>query len=117
MHTGSQGEVPTVVLTIWKTKKILPLIVACLIALASVVCLVHTDVSDDAPGAHEGHRHASSSSSTHSTLDVHCLIATLPADVILAWFSLSMVYVLTRSSIPLVPSFPPFIPPKTLVRV
>ena len=61
-----------------KTSKILPALVACLLAVAAVVCLVHTDGIDEVQTAHQGHRHTSSSSATHFTLDLHCLVVTFP---------------------------------------
>lgn len=105
-------EVCSVVPAGFKMSKALPLLVACLLMLASVVCLVHTDGVDAAQAPHEGHRHTSSSSSTHSTLDVHCLVATIPAGVMLAWLSLGTLYALTQLSTLPVLAFPPFIPPK-----
>lgn len=102
-----------------KTWKILPALVACLIclfAVAAVVCLVHTDGIEEAQTAHQGHRHTSSSSAAHITLDLHCLVAILPAAVVLVWLSLGVLYLAVLLSHPVVPSFPPFIPPKAIAR-
>ncbi len=76
-----------------KTCKVLPALVACLLTVATVVCLVHTDGIADSQTAHPGHRHTSSSSAPHGL----CLSVLL--------------------SKPVVPTFPPFIPPKDIVYV
>jgi len=99
-----------------KTSKILPTLVACLLAVAAVVCLVHTDGIDEVPTAHPGHRHTSSSSATHFTLDLHCLVAILPGVVVLVWLCLGALHLSVLLSKPVVPAFPPFIPPKALAR-
>jgi hypothetical protein len=99
-----------------KTFKVLPALVACLLAVAAVVCLVHTDGIDEAQTVHQGHRHTSSSSATHFTLDLHCLVAILPGMVMLLWLCLGALYLSILLSKPVVPAFPPFIPPKALAR-
>ena len=102
-----------------KTYKILPALVACLaclLAMAAVACLVHTDGIDEAQTAHQGHRHTSSSSAPHLTLDLHCLVAILPGVVMLLRFCLGTLYLSVLLSRPVVPAFPPFIPPKALAR-
>ncbi len=99
-----------------KTWKILPALVVCLFAVAAVVCLVHTDGLDEAQTAHEGHRHTSSPSSAPITLDLHCLVAILPAAVVLIWLCLGALYLAVLLSHPVVPSLPPFIPPKAIAR-
>ena len=99
-----------------KTSKILPALVACLLTVAAVVCLVHTDGIDEVQTAHQGHRHTSSSSTTHFTLDLHCLVAILPGGVMLVWLCLATLCLSVLLSKPVVPVFPPFIPPKALVR-
>ena len=104
-----------VAVAVSKTWKVLPVLIACLIALATVVCLVHTDAIDAMQASHHGHHH-SSSSSVHLTLDLHCLVATLPAVIGLLSLCLGALYLCVQWSHPLVPSFPPFIPPKALVR-
>ena len=97
-----------------KTSKVLPALVACLLAVAAVVCLVHTDGIDELQTTHQGHRHTASSSTTHLTLDLHCLVAILPGVVILLWLCLGALYVSVLLSKPVVPTFPPFIPPKDI---
>ena len=99
-----------------KTWKILAALAACLLAMAAVGCLVHTDGLDEAQPAHQGHRHTPASSSAHITLDLHCLVAILPAAVMLVWLCLGVLYLSVLLSHPVVPSFPPFIPPKAIVR-
>ena len=99
-----------------KTWKMLPALVACLLAMAAVGCLVHTDGLDEAQTAHQGHRHTASPSSAHITLDLHCLVAILPAALMLVWLCLGMLYLAVLLSHPVVPSFPPFIPPKAMAR-
>ena len=98
------------------TCKILPALLACLLAVAAVVCLVHTDGIDEVQTAHQEHRHTSASAATHLTLDLHCLVAILPGVVMLLWFCLGTLYLSVLFSTPVVPVFPPFIPPKTLAR-
>ena len=99
-----------------KTRKILPALVVCLFIVAVVACLVHTDGIDAAQTAHHGHHHTSSSSSAPITLDLHCLVAILPAAVRLVWLCLGVLYLSVLWSHPVVPSFPPFIPPKAMAR-
>src|SRR5712691_4448122 len=99
-----------------KTCKVLPALVACLLTVAAVVCLVHTDGIADSQTAHQGHRHTSSSAATHLTLDLHCLVAILPVVVMLLWLCLGMLCLSVLLSKPVVPAFPPFIPPKALAR-
>ena len=99
-----------------KTSKILPALVACLLVVAAVACLVHTDGIDEVQTAHQGHRHTSSSSATHFTLDLHCLVAILPGVVVLVWLCLGALHLSVLLSKPVVPAFPPFIPPKALAR-
>jgi len=100
-----------------KTSKVLPVLVACLLAVAAVVCLVHTDGIDEGQSAHQGHRHASTSSAAHLTLDLHCLEAILPGMVMLLWLCLGALYLSVLLSKPVVPAFPPFIPPKDIAYV
>ena len=99
-----------------KTSKVLPALVACLLAVAAVVCLVHSHGIDEAQTAHQGHRHSSTSSATHLTLDLHCLVAILPGVVVLVWLCLGVLYLSILLSKPVGPAFPPFIPPKALTR-
>jgi hypothetical protein len=99
-----------------QTSKILPALMACLLAMAAVVCLVHPDNIDEVQTAHQGHRHTSSSSATHLMLDLHCLLAILPGVVMLVWLRLATLYLSVIFSKPVVPVFPPFIPPKALAR-
>jgi len=99
-----------------KTYKVLPALVACLLAVAVVVCLVHTDGIDEVQTAHQGHRHASSSTTTRLTLDVHCLIAILPAMIALVWFCLGTLYSTPLLSHPVILAFSPFIPPKDIAH-
>jgi type III secretory pathway component EscV len=100
-----------------KTCKLLPVLVACLLAVAAVVCLVHTDGIDEVQTmSHQGHRHTSTSSAMHLTLDLHCLVAILPGVVVLVWLCLATLCLSVLLSKPVVPVFPPFIPPKALVR-
>ena len=113
---GTGSEVSMLVVSASKIYKILPALVACLLAMAAVACLVHTDGSDEVQTAHQGHRHTSSSSATHFTLDLHCLVAILPGMVMLVWLCLGALYLSVLFSKPLVPAFPPFIPPKALAR-
>ena len=96
--------------------KILPALMACLLAVAAVGCLLHTDGIDEAQTAHQGHHPPVSSSSGHITVDLHCLVAILPAVVILVWLCLDVLYLAVLLSHPVVLSFPPFIPPKALGR-
>ncbi len=99
-----------------KIWKILPALMACLLVLAVVGCLVHTEGIDEAQTSHQEHRHTSSSSSAHITLDLHCLVAILPAAAVLIWLCLDALYLSVLLSHPIVPSFPPFIPPKAIAR-
>ena len=100
-----------------KTSKVLPTLVACLLAVAAVVCLVHTDGIDAVQTtAHQGHRHPSTSSAMHLTLDLHCLVAILPGVVVLVWLCLGALHLSVLLSRPIVPVFPPFIPPRALAR-
>ena len=99
-----------------KTCKILPAVVACLFAVAVMACLVHTDGIDAAPTAHQGHPHTSSPASAPITLDLHCLVAILPAAVGLVWLCLGVLYLSVLWSHPVVPAFPPFIPPKAMAH-
>jgi len=99
-----------------KTFKVLPVLVACLLAVAAVVCLVHTDGIDEVQTANQGHRHTPSSSATHLTLDLHCLVAILPGMVGLVWLCLGALYLFVLLSRPVVHASPPFIPPKALAR-
>lgn len=99
-----------------KTSKILSALVACLLAVAALVCLVHPGDMNDVQTAHQEHRHTSSSSATHLMLDLHCLLAILPGGVLLVWLCLATLYFSVLPSTPAVPVFPPFIPPKALAR-
>jgi hypothetical protein len=99
-----------------KIWKVLPLLMGCLLAVASVVCLVHTESLDEVQTAHHDHRHTSPSSSAHMTLDLHCLVATLPTAVVLVWLCLGAWSLAVLFSHRAVPSFPPFIPPKAFAR-
>jgi hypothetical protein len=103
-----------VVVSAFKICKVLPVLVACLLAVATLVCLVHSEGIVDSQTAHYGHRHASTSSATHLTLDLHCLVAILPGTVVLVWFCLATLYLSVRLSKLVVLVFPPFIPPKSL---
>ena len=114
---GTGSEESMSVVSASNTSKILPALVACLLALAAVVCLVHTDGIADAPTAHEGHRHTSSSSAPYLTLDLHCLVAVLPGVVTLVWLCLAALHLSVLLAMPVVPTFPPFIPPKALARI
>ena len=96
-----------------KTWHILSTLVACLLALATVLCLVHPAALDH---AHADHAEQRSTSSGHITLDLHCLLAILPAVIVLLWYCLGSLYSTTFLSLPVVPTFPPFIPPKGLIR-
>src|SRR6516162_4597434 len=98
-----------------KTGKVLAALMACLIALAAVVCLVHTDAFDETHTPFQGHHH-SSSSSVHLILDLHCLAAVLPAAIVLLALCLDVLFFRVLWSQPQAPSFPPFIPPKALAR-
>src|SRR5215470_10603260 len=109
---GTESEASMRVVSASKAWKILIALVACLMAVATTVCLVHTDGIGEASTAHQGHRHTSSSPSAHITLDLHCLLAILPAVVVLVWLCLGVLYLSVLLSHPVVPSFPPFIPPK-----
>lgn len=105
------------VLALRKTCKALPLLLACILMLASVVCLAHADAPEDAHGTHAGDHHTTSSSTSHLSLDVHCLVATLPASIALACCALALWHSLTYASVPVVVALPPFIPPKRLRHV
>jgi hypothetical protein len=100
-----------------KTCKVLPALVACLLTVATVVCLVHTDGIDEVQTAHQGHRHPTTSSAPHLTLDLHCLVAVLPGAVMLLWLCLGALYLSVLLSRLVVPASPPFIPPKDIVYV
>src|SRR5437870_9199709 len=113
---GPGSELSMLVASASQTSKVLSALVACLLAVAAVVCLVHTDGIDEVQTAHQGHRHTASSSATHLTLDLHCLVAILPGVVMLLWLCLGALYVSVLLSKPVVPAFPPFIPPKALAR-
>src|SRR5438132_4288127 len=113
---GPGSELSMLVASASKTSKVLSALVACLLAVAAVVCLVHTDGIDEVQTAHQGHRHTASSSATHLTLDLHCLVAILPGVVMLLWLCLGALYVSVLLSKPVVPAFPPFAPPKALAR-
>lgn len=95
-----------------KTWKSLPTLMVCLVAVAAVACLVHTDTLDQVHAGHPEHHHASSS---HIMLDLHCLIAILPAMLALVWFCLGTLYITPLLSNPVALVLPPFIPPKDIV--
>jgi hypothetical protein len=97
-----------------KTGKVLAALIACLIAVAAVVCLVHTDAFDETHTPFQGHHHASCSG--HLILDLHCLVAVLPAAIVLLALCLDVLFFRVLWSQPQAPSFPPFIPPKALAR-
>ena len=99
-----------------KTCKILPVLMACLLAVAALACLVHSEGIADSQTPHHGERHASTSSATHLTLDLHCLVAILPGGGVLVWLCLASLYLSVLVSKPAVPAFPPFIPPKALAH-
>jgi predicted outer membrane lipoprotein len=105
------------VVSAFRTCKILSALMACLFGVAALVCLVHTDDIDRAQTAHQEHHHSPASSATHLTLDLHCLVAILPGIVALLWFCLARLYLSLLLSMPVVPAFPPFIPPKALAPV
>ncbi len=96
-----------------KTCKMLPLLMACLMVVAAVVCLVHPATPDQDHATHPGHAHPVSSP---ITLDLHCLTAILPAVVLLVWLCCGLLYLMDLWSHPVTPSFPPFIPPKAIAR-
>ena len=96
--------------------KLLSALMACLCVVAAVVCLVHTDDIDGLQTASQGHNHTSTSSATHLTLDLHCLVAILPGVVMLLWFCLARLSLSLLLSKSVVPAFPLFIPPKALAR-
>ena len=105
-----------VAVSVSKTWKVLAALIACLIAVAGVVCLVHTDGFDETHTPFQGHHHASSSSSVHLILDLHCLVAVLPAMIVLLALCLDVLFVRVLWSQPQAPTFPLFIPPKALLR-
>jgi hypothetical protein len=105
-----------VAVSVSKTWKVLAALLACVIAVAAVVCLVHTDAFDETHMPFQGHHHSSSSSSVHLILDLHCLVAVLPAAIVLLALWLDVLYLRVLWSPPRVPSFPPFIPPKALLH-
>jgi len=111
---STRSEASMLIVSASRTWKILSALMACLLAVAAVGCLVHTDGIDEAPTAHQGHRHTSASPSTHITLDLSCLVAILPTVVVLVWLCLGVLYLSVLLSHPVVPSFPPFIPPKAI---
>jgi small-conductance mechanosensitive channel len=90
--------------------KILATFVVCLIAVASIACLIHTETLDQ---VHADHPHPSS---THITLDLHCLIAILPATIALVWFCLATLYLTSLWFNPAALVFPLFIPPKDIAH-
>ena len=102
--TGSEASMR--VASVSKAWKILIALVACLMAVATTVCLVHTDGIGEAPTAHQGHR-IPPRPPAHITLDLHCLLAILPTVVVLVWLCLGTFYFPVLLSHPLVPSFPP----------
>src|SRR5262245_27236259 len=99
-----------------KTWKIFPVLMACLLAVAAVGCLVHTDGIDAAQTAHHGQRHTPSPSSAHITLDLYCLVAVLPAASIVVWLCLGVLYLAVPVSHPVVTTCPPFLAPRALAR-
>lgn len=101
-------------ISVSKTWKVPAALMACLLAAAAVVCLVHTDAFDETHTPFQGHHHTSSSPSAHITLDLHCLLAILPTTVVLVWLCLGAFSLTVLWSHPLVPVFPPFIPPRLL---
>jgi hypothetical protein len=113
---GTESEASMLVVSASKAWKILIALVACLMAVATTVCLVHTDGIGEAPTAHQGHHHTSSSPSAHITLDLHCLIAILPTALVFISLYLSVWSLAVVFAYPVAPSFPPFIPPKALAR-
>ena len=92
------------------TWKILSTLMVCLVAVAAIACLVHTDTLDQ---VHADHRHTSSAL---ITLDLHCLIAILPATIALVWFCLGTLYITPLWSNSVALAFPPFIPPKNIAH-
>jgi hypothetical protein len=96
-----------------KTWNMLPLLMACLMVVAVAVCLVHPATPEQDHATHTGHHHPSSS---HITLDLHCLTAILPAVVLLVWLCRGTLYLIDWWSYPVAPAFPPFIPPKAFIR-
>ncbi|HSX78521.1 MAG TPA: hypothetical protein VLQ80_08135 [Candidatus Saccharimonadia bacterium] len=113
---SSWREVSLVAVSVSKIWKVLAALIACLIAVAAVVCLVHTDGFAETHTPLQGHHHSSSSSSVHLMLDLHCLVAVLPAVIVLLALCLDVFYLHVLWSQPQVPSFPPFIPPKALLH-
>lgn len=98
-----------------KTFIILAVLLICTITAALLECQVHTDSSEDEhAAAHEhaapvSHHHRSSS---HATGHGACLIAVLPTAVFLVWFTFVWFQVSLRLVCLIIPTFPPFIPPK-----
>ena len=90
--------------------KVLSTLMVCLVAMGALACLVHTDTLDQ---VHADHRHTSSA---HITLDLHCLIAILPATIVLVWFCLGTLYLTPLWSNPVALVFPLFIPPKDMAH-
>src|SRR5438874_9946679 len=104
VECGTSSEASMLVGSVSKTWKILPALIACLLAVAAVGCLVHTDGIDEVQTAHPGHSHPASPASAHITLDLHCLVAILPAVVMLVWLCLGVLYLSVLLSHPVVPS-------------
>lgn len=98
-----------------KTWKILSALLMCVLIVAAIGCLVHTETLDQAHGDHGAqadHRHPSAS---HLTLDLHCMIAILPVRLALVCSCLSVLYSLPLLSNPVAFVLPPFKPPKDVI--
>jgi hypothetical protein len=99
-----------------KTFTLLAILLVCILAAASVGCVVHAEFSDEEhPTAHEhatpmGDHHRPSPSMTGH---LACLIAVLPTAMCLVWFA-CMWLPLSCWFLRLTPHvFLPYIPPKT----
>ena len=104
------------VVSAFKTWKVLPALVACLLAVAAVVCLVHTDGIDSAdcpPGTSPYLFVLCGTPHTRSALSC----GYPPGVVVLVWLCLGALCFSVLLSKPVVPAFPPFIPPKDTAYV
>lgn len=99
-------------LSIFLTTKVWALVAMLLvgmIVLAFVACQWHTATHDQMQDSPAGHPRAPSS---HTTLDLLCVVATLPMGVSLAFMSLVMPYAMDLVWHPNEFASPPFIPPR-----
>ncbi|MBM3225590.1 MAG: hypothetical protein FJZ47_17575 [Candidatus Tectomicrobia bacterium] len=93
--------------------KAFPLLVMCLLLAASVLCLGHSEDGHAVPEVHATHQHGDDASSApHASSHASCLVATLPSRIGLVWCFVGSLYPLARVAMPVVPTFPPLIPPK-----